>query len=119
MAKIIIIGGSGHVGTYLVPRLVRAGHCVVNVARGDSRPYTANAAWSSVESVRLDRAAEEAAGRFGDRIAALEPDIVIDMISFKLESTQQLVEALRGKVEHFLHCGTVWVYGHNAAALCP
>lgn len=21
----------------------------------------------------------------------------------------------RGKIEHFLHCGTIWVYGHNAA----
>ncbi len=115
MARIIIIGGSGHVGTYLVPRLVRAGHHVVNVARGDSRPYTADAAWSSVETVHIDRDAEEAAARFGARIAALAPDIVIDMISFKLQSTQQLVEALRGKIRHFLHCGTIWVYGHNAA----
>jgi nucleoside-diphosphate-sugar epimerase len=46
---------------------------------------------------------------------ALRPDIVIDMISFELPSTQALVEALRGKVEHFLHCGTIWVYGHNPA----
>jgi len=115
MAKIIIIGGSGHVGTYLVPRLVRAGHHVINVARGDSRPYTVDAAWSSVETVRLDRDAEEAAGAFGAKIAALEPDVVVDMISFKLESTQPLVKALRGSVRHFLHCGTIWVYGHNAA----
>ena len=34
MAKVVIIGGSGHVGTYLVPRLVEAGHEVVNVTRG-------------------------------------------------------------------------------------
>jgi nucleoside-diphosphate-sugar epimerase len=37
------------------------------------------------------------------------------MICFTLESAQQLVEALRGQVQHFIHCGTIWVYGHNAS----
>jgi nucleoside-diphosphate-sugar epimerase len=115
MSKVVIIGGSGHVGTYLVPRLVAAGHRVVNVSRGGRQPYSANAAWSEVETVRADRDAEDAAGSFGARIAALDPDIVIDMISFTLPSTQHLVEVLRGRVQHFLHCGTIWVYGHNTA----
>lgn len=113
MAKVVVIGGSGHVGTYLVPRLVDAGHQVVNVARGARQPYSPNAAWSRVETITADRDAEDVAGTFGARIAALEPDIVVDMISFTLESTQQLVAALSGKVQHFLHCGTIWVYGHN------
>ena len=115
MAKVVVIGGSGHVGTYLVPRLVAAGHEVVNVTRGARQPYTPHAAWDHVQTVTADRDAEDAAGTFGARIAALEPDIVVDMISFTLESTQQLVAALRGKVQHFLHCGTIWVYGHNTA----
>ena len=115
MARVIIIGGSGHVGTYLVPRLVRAGHHVVNVTRGERQPYAGDAAWADVELVSMDRDAEEAAGTFGAGIAALNPEIVIDMISFKLTSTQHLVEALRGRVQHFIHCGTVWVYGHNPA----
>ena len=45
MAKVVVIGGSGHVGTYLVPRLVEAGHEVINVSRGQRQPYTPNAAW--------------------------------------------------------------------------
>jgi nucleoside-diphosphate-sugar epimerase len=28
-----------------------------------------------------------------------------------LESTRHLVEALRGKVQHFVHCSTCWVHG--------
>src|SRR3569623_1298237 len=112
MAKVVVIGGSGHVGTYLVPRLVEAGHQVVNVARGARQPYSPHAAWSQVEVVTADRDAEDAAGTFGARIASLEADIVINKISFTLESTQQLVAALRGKVQHFLHCGTI-CYGHN------
>jgi nucleoside-diphosphate-sugar epimerase len=35
------------------------------------------------------------------------------MIAFTLSGTQQLAETLRGQVEHFLTCGTIWVYGHN------
>jgi nucleoside-diphosphate-sugar epimerase len=114
MAKVVIIGGSGHVGTYLVPRLVEAGHRVINVSRGSAKPYSANAAWAKVDTVTMDRDAVEAEGRFGAAIAALEPDVVIDMIAFTLASTQHLVEALRGRVQHFIHCGTIWVYGHNA-----
>lgn len=115
MARVVVIGGSGHVGTWLVPALVERGHRVLNVSRGEARPYRDDPAWAAVEAVTADRAAEEAAGTFGARIAGLAPDIVIDMIAFDLASTQPLVEALRGRVEHFLHCGTIWVYGHNPA----
>ena len=62
MAKVVIIGGSGHVGTYLVPRLVEAGHRVVNVTRGQRAPYRPHAAWKEVETVTIDRDAEERAG---------------------------------------------------------
>jgi nucleoside-diphosphate-sugar epimerase len=115
MSRVIVIGGSGHVGTYLVPRLVEAGHQVVNVSRGQSTAYSSHAAWQAVDIAAIDRTAEEQAGTFGQRIAALEPDIVIDMICFTLKSAQHLVESLKGRVQHFLHCGTIWVYGHNTA----
>lgn len=111
--RVVIVGGSGHTGTYLVPRLVEAGHQVINVTRGKSKPYLPNAAWNSVEQVILDRESEEVAGQFGERIAALAPDIVIDMVCFTLESAVQITEALRGHIQHFLHCGTMWVHGFN------
>ncbi len=52
--RVAIIGGSGHVGTYLVPRLVAAGHEVINVARGTRSAYQPNAAWQRVNSVTID-----------------------------------------------------------------
>ncbi|MBC7812185.1 MAG: NAD-dependent epimerase/dehydratase family protein [Burkholderiales bacterium] len=110
--KVVIIGGSGHVGTYLVPRLVEAGHQVTNVTRGQSKPYLPNAAWKAVQSVQIDRERAEADGSFGQQIAALQPDIVIDMVCFTLDSAQQIVAALQDKVQHFLHCGTMWVHGY-------
>lgn len=111
MSRIVIIGGSGHVGSYLVPALVERGHDVVNVSRGAAKPYRPHYAWNEIENVSLDRMAEEAAGQFGKKIADLRPDIVVDMIAFDLSSTQQIVEALRGKVEHYLFCSSIWVYG--------
>ena len=112
--RTVIIGGKGHVGTYLTPRLVEAGHEVLCITRGQREPYLPHAAWKQVQQIQLDRAAEEAAGAFGARVRDLKPDIVIDMICFTLASAQQLVEALRGQVQHFLHCGTMWVHGPSA-----
>ena len=100
MSRIIIIGGSGHVGSYLIPTLIAMGHEVVSASRGSSVPYRAHSASDQAESVILDRTAEEAKGEFGTKIAALRPDIVVDMISFDLPSMQQLVEALHGKIDH-------------------
>src|SRR5215471_3238016 len=111
MARIVIIGGSGHVGTYLVPALVERGHEVVNVSRGAASPYRPHPAWNAIEQVLVDRTAEEAEGKFGSRIARLNADIVVDMLSFELEGTQQLVKALHGNIEHYLFCSSIWVYG--------
>ena len=109
--RVVIIGGSGHVGTYLVPRLVTTGYDVINVSRQQRDPYQPNGAWRQVQQVEIDRTAAEAAGDFGSQIRALAPDIVIDMICFTPESARHLVEALRGQVQHFLHCGTIWIHG--------
>lgn len=111
MSRVVIIGGSGHVGTYLVPRLVAAGFEVVSVSRGLREAYQPHAAWKAVRTVTLDRDAEEKAGTFGEKIRGLKPDIVIDMICFSLGSAEHLVDALKGRVQHFLHCGTIWVHG--------
>lgn len=109
--KTVVIGGTGHIGTYLVPRLVELGHEVTVVTRGQRKSYQPDGRWAFVQQVEANRSAEEADGTFGRRIAAMKPDIVIDLICFTMESNVQLVDALRGQVQHFLHCGTVWVHG--------
>jgi nucleoside-diphosphate-sugar epimerase len=112
MARVLVIGATGHVGTYLVPRLVEAGHEVLTVSRGKAKPYVASRAWSAVAQVQMDREAMEKDGRFGSAIRALKPDIVIDMICFTLESAQHLARELSGHVSHFLHTGTIWTHGY-------
>jgi len=109
--RIVIIGGSGHVGSFLAPRLVRAGHEVVNLIRGVRAPYVDDEAWSQVQQILVDRVAEDATGTFGRRVAALEAEVVVDMICFTPDSANALVEPLRGNCEHLIHCGTIWRYG--------
>jgi nucleoside-diphosphate-sugar epimerase len=111
MSRVVVIGGSGHIGSYLTPRLVHAGYEVVCVSRSKRQPYFAHDAWAKVERAYLDRQAEEESGAFGTKIAKLNPDAVIDLTCYTLESAQQLVEGVRGRVQHFIHCGTIWVHG--------
>src|SRR5919206_3894558 len=114
MPRAVVIGATGHIGSYLVPRLVRAGHEVVAVSRGERAPYHKALEWQSVERVTADRDAEDGAGTFGGRIAGLRPDAVVDLICFTPDSAQQLVDALRPTRPLLLHCGTIWVHGRAA-----
>jgi nucleoside-diphosphate-sugar epimerase len=114
MGRVVVIGATGHIGTYLVPRLVRAGHEVVAISRGERGPYHDAVEWGSVERVVADREAEEAAGSFGGRIAHLQPDAVVDLICFTPASAQHLVDALRPSSPLLVHCGTIWVHGRTA-----
>jgi nucleoside-diphosphate-sugar epimerase len=119
VTRVVVIGGTGHVGTYLVPRLLAAGFEVVNVSRGARAPYHPHIAWKSVRTVAFDRDAMEKSGSFGGEIRALKPDIVIDMICFTVESARHLVDSLAGHVQHFLHCGTIWVHGPSVSVPTP
>ncbi|HBE43193.1 MAG TPA: epimerase [Bacteroidales bacterium] len=111
--RILIIGGTGHVGTYLVPRLIMAGHEVIVVSREKREPYSHHSAWKSVRKISIDRCEAEKQNSFGKQILDLNPDVVIDMICFTPESVESLATALCGKIQHFLLCGTIWVHGHS------
>ena len=91
MSRVVVIGATGHIGSYLVPRLVGGGHEVIAMSRGTRGPYHASPQWDSVTRVTVDREAEDAEGTFGARVAALRPDVVIDLICFTAASAQQLM----------------------------
>jgi uncharacterized protein YbjT (DUF2867 family) len=74
--KVVVIGGTGHIGTYLVPHLVEAGHQVISISRGQRQPYQSHSAWKHVQSVSIDRESADKAGTFGDQIRDLCPDVV-------------------------------------------
>jgi nucleoside-diphosphate-sugar epimerase len=113
--RVVVIGSTGHIGTYLIPRLVAQGYEIISVSRGQTNPYCRHSSWETVKSVVADRDAEEKAGSFGKRILDLNPAVVIDLICFRLESARHLAETLQGRIQHFLHCGTIWVHGPSVS----
>src|SRR3954452_17074992 len=107
--RVLVIGGTGHVGSWLVPRLVRAGHDVVVISRGMREPYLADPVWGEVERLACDRDAAERDGTFGLFVAGLRPDVVVDLLCFTPAQARHLVDALDG--QHVIHTGSVWSYG--------
>ncbi len=115
--RILVIGGTGHIGSYLVPRLVLSGHEVSVVARHPEPRYAeARIVWDQVNWIVADRRAEEAAGTWQARMADLEADVVMDLICYTPEQNHMMVEAFKGRIEHFIHCGTIWAYGPTERA---
>jgi nucleoside-diphosphate-sugar epimerase len=105
--RVVMIGGKGKVGTYLVPMLVGDGFEVINVSRGNSKPFIPHGRWDRVTQASLDRNDSE----FPQKIAALKPDVVVDMICFQEADMSALIAALEGLVEHYLIAGSVWCHG--------
>ena len=140
--KIVVTGATGHIGSYLVPLLVRAGHDVVAVSRGRRLPFypgmtkyqkipskkgfdiipaadgdIENAEykkiWDAVEQVSADRLEMEKQGTFGSFVMSFAPDTICDLLCYTPEQARQIAKAAMGKVAHLVHVGTVWVFGYN------
>lgn len=109
MMKAVVLGGAGHIGSYLVPMLVKAGYAVTSVTRGKHQPYVTDHAWQHVDHRYLDRSKD---ADFNTAIAAINADVVIDLISFTLADTKKMVAALKAtKLSHYLFCSSVWAHG--------
>jgi nucleoside-diphosphate-sugar epimerase len=107
--RVVVIGGTGHIGTYIVPGLVRSDHDVVVISRGSRKAYRDEPVWNQVEMATCDRWAAEKDGAFGTFVASLKPDAVVDFTCFDVPAAQQLVGALDGQI--LVQTGSVWSYG--------
>ena len=84
---------------------------MINVSRGQRASYVDDPAWEHVRHFAADRVAEDVDGTFADRVVDLQPDVVVDLICFTLESANALVQQLRGNTGHLLSCGSIWRHG--------
>jgi nucleoside-diphosphate-sugar epimerase len=94
--KILVIGGTGFIGSHLVRELARMGHAVSIFHRGRTRaPLPAE----SILGERRD-------------LAALRPraDVVIDMILSSGAQAQALMEAFRGVAGRVVAASSIDVY---------
>ena len=105
-----VIGGTGHIGRFLVPQLVEAGHSVTVVTRG-STPSPAGDAWKQVGTIAgsADQAETLAA------MKAAEPEVVIDIPG----TVGPVYEDLQGIAEHLVAIGSLWMYGEPRVVPTP
>lgn len=122
MKKAVVIGGCGHIGSYLVPRLVEAGYDVTSISRGIKAPYTAeNPTWKQVHYIHCDRNQLAKEKKFGQMIADLKPDVIVDTTCFDTETLDELCtpilknSASASKVK-LIEIGSIWVYGYKITA---
>lgn len=111
MKKAVVIGGRGKVGSYLVPMLVRAGFDVDCVGRGLSEPFVKSPEWDRVHIVRFDRREEE----FPDALVAPQARRRGGHGLLYGKGDAAPDRALRGRIEHYLVCGSMWMHGRSDA----
>lgn len=107
---IMVIGGTGHIGRFLVPMLVEAGHQVAVVARRLT-PQPPGAAWEKVKFLQADAAQAED----GRALASERPEVVVDIPG----TAQWAYKAFRGVADHLIAIGSLWMYGEPRVVPTP
>jgi nucleoside-diphosphate-sugar epimerase len=97
--KVLVIGGTGYIGTHTVQELVRHGHDVAVFARGQSESRLP----TEVQFIRGDRhqptdVASLSANRF---------DAIVDINAYTREETQTFINAFDGRVARFVHLSSL------------
>lgn len=101
--KILIIGGTGHVGTFLTRNLLQKGHEVYIGSRGQHSlregDFFAGAHFITCDSTNLESLAELKMYRF---------DVVVDFPG----TAYNIWQVLGDSISHLVACGSLWMFGY-------
>ncbi len=119
MKKAVVIGACGHIGSYLVPELVRGGYDVAAVSRGNRKPYTADMPeWDKVKSISCDIHNPNEHKSLMEFISDTEPDVIYDITSFTKEDAEKICNPILSKPSFaskvkLIMTGSIWVYDYK------
>lgn len=102
--KILVVGGTGHIGSFLVPMLAEKGHEVVVVSR--NRKSVDAPGWENVQLVQADYRRDESEWR--NFISQAESEVLIDILGTDVPATY---EAAKPNCRHFIACCSLWMFG--------
>lgn len=102
--RVLVVGATGHVGSYLVKQLLKKGCEVHAVSRGNKKPYGYNEEWEKVRTYTMTRDELCESGI----IEQIKPDVVCDLIAFHLDEVKRIVEKI-GEAFYVL-IGSIWTY---------
>lgn len=100
--RILVIGGSGFIGKYVVAQLARSGHEVAVLGRPGGQAPAGTAHRIAGDRKRLTDSRAE--------IAAFSPEVVIDMIASSGQPARALIEVVRGIARRTVVVSSVDVY---------
>ena len=104
--KTLVIGASGHVGSYLVKELVNRGHEVIAVMRGNRQPYGyEESVWNKVQTVHMSR--EDLYQT--DFIEKTDAEVICDLIAFDLDGVKKIVAKIQNDA-FYVQIGSIWMY---------
>ena len=111
--KILIIGGTGHLGSFLTPMLAADGHDLLVVTSGRkplpegvaARPFTL----SYHESV--------ADGSLAALLQAERPPVVVDILQGETDAVY--AACVSAGVAHLVNCGSLWMWGRPQVVPTP
>lgn len=108
--KILVIGGTGHVGTFLVKKLVNNGHDVYVGTRGKTTQRDENF-FKSVNFITCDSSDDESLSC----LKQYQFDTVVDFpgTAFKVWN------CLKNDVSHLIACGSLWMFGYPHVVPTP
>jgi nucleoside-diphosphate-sugar epimerase len=108
--RVVVLGGTGHVGRFMIPKLVEAGAQVIVVGSGRTPPPTSKG-WSKVKYILCNvQNAEDI-----NKLKAETPDVVIDMPG----SVWKVYQELKSVSKHVIACGSLWMYGEPRVIPTP
>jgi nucleoside-diphosphate-sugar epimerase len=96
--NVLVIGGTGYIGSHTVEELARRGHDVSVLARGRTQARLPQGV-ALIEGDRHD-------AKLLDRVRALRFDAVIDLIAYTREETLTLINLFDGALSRFVHLST-------------
>ena len=111
--KVLVIGGTGHIGRFLTPLLVQAGHEVVVLTSGRT-PFPDTKDWESVQRVKASYKRDQS--DWQDTVIRLKAEVVIDIIGSDLHTLYRIV---KGNCKHLLACGSIWMFGEARTVPTP
>lgn len=108
--KILVIGGTGHVGTFLVQILCEQGHDVAIGSRGRTKAQgalPANARFVTCDSTDMES------------LKALAEKETFDVIVDFPGTAKNIWDVFRDKAGHIIACGSLWMLGYPRTVPTP
>jgi nucleoside-diphosphate-sugar epimerase len=113
--RLLLIGGSGFIGSFVARQLVRLGHDVTVFHRGTTRPGVAQA-FRPANAGLKPRATQELLGdrnrllESAAQFRALAPDVVVDLILSSARQARELMAVFRGAAPRVVALSSCDVY---------